>query len=313
MKKIIIVAVLLLICCKTEKLFALDLDSDTSFGSLSFVEGLSADGDFKNRRRRDADRTTVWNFDYVLTSTKTLDPTSGNTVKDDTSEFDGGLGVNKKDDFEYGLGLTYATTPQESLRDYGPNIYYGFTTLLGQKSESFTPDASIKFTLSQLTYIQAFSSSFTSRTGKLKPTTGTSAISQVFPKVEANFDVTETFSLKLAYTYYFYNRNVNDFLQTLDSPRAVAVGLGNLSSSVSGFNTDSKEIEFTILPIDLWEIDLQGTEATSAIDSSPGWTGKAGALYDFTKNWRAGVSFQYETNELLTDNIYTLSVKYASE
>jgi hypothetical protein len=311
MKKFTFVLFLVLASLTPQELFALDADSDTSLGSSTFIEVLSVDGDF-GTRRRDPTKKGIWNLDYTLTRSKITNST-GTDVIDNTSEFDAGLGQNKKDDYEYGIGLTYASTPEESLKDVGPNIYLSLSSFVGQKTDDFSPQMTFKLTLSELTYTQTFSTSYTARNGELKPSTGSSAISQVFPKLEMDLDLFTALSMKLEYTYYFYNRNVNDFLATLDSPRSVAVGLGNLSGAVSGFNTDLKEIDFTILPVDRWEIDLQDTETTSAIDSSAGWTFKEGVLFDFTKHWRGGLAYQYVTNSLLTDHVYTASVKFTTD
>jgi opacity protein-like surface antigen len=86
--------------------------------------------------------------------------------------------------------------------------------------------------------------------------------------------------------------------------------LSNLAGTISGFYLNQNELDFYLYLGDDWEIDNTETMATSALDSSLAWTTKTGFLYDLADDWRLGANYEYEDNDLFTDHIYTLSVKY---
>lgn len=284
---------------------AFDFGSDTSTGSQTFSEALSFDGYFGRRG--------TWSVDYTYSRQQSPN-SAGIQVIDNTTELDLAFGAKQKKFSEWAIGLTFANTPDENLKDTGPNFYFGQTFPLTERSEKdFYPTLAYKLTLSDLNYVQTFSTTALTRTGKVKPVTGSSSINQVFPELQLTWEPSDSFTFKGAYTRYFYNRNVNDFLTTLDSPRAVAVGIFGLTNAVSSFNTDMWELDVEWTPLDSWEFDEEATAATSAADGTTAWTFKEAALYNISKSWVLGLAYEYEQSDILTENIYTLTIKYSDD
>ncbi len=298
-------------------LYAFDFNSDTSGGSQTFSEALSFDGYWDDNSNLTPNelamvRRSIWSADYIY-SRQQVSNSSGVNIADNTSELDLGAGYRMKKTYEYGVGLTYAVTPDENLRDVGPNIYYSKTLPLAPPSEDFYSTLAVKLMLSDLNYVQTFTTSILTRTGKSKPVNGESGINQLFPTLALTWNALESLTVKGEYAHYFYSRNVNDFLATLDSPRAVAVGIFGLTNAVSSFNTDLWQLEVNWFPIDKWEFDAGGTIATSAIDGSSPWTLKESVLFDFSKYWSGGLSYEYEQSNTLVEHLYTITFKYSGD
>jgi hypothetical protein len=307
----------LLICSLffTPWAYAINISSDTSYGGYTQEEVISADGIFgKSIDELESKKPRgnwVWTGVYTFDQTSSYD-SNANLVTDQTSEIILTTGLKVPLKAEYGMGLNYANTPQEYLKSYGPTIYCGHTFELGKQRDDFTPTLGLKLTLTALAYVQTFSTDTTTRTKKLRPTTGSSSITQSSALLETTWDLFDPLTFKLNYTIYGYNHNVSDFLNTLDSARAVSAGNTGLSNAVSGFSFDMKEVDINWFPFDNWEFDEQATESTNASDGSASWSFKEGLIYNFSKNFRTGLSQQFETSETLTDHIYTLTLKYLS-
>ena len=308
--------VLLCILFFSQITLAFNLSSDTSYGGYTQEEVVNADGIFgksiDERKDKGARENWVWSGSYTFDQTESYD-SNANLVTDQTSTVVLTSGGKAPLKYEYGGGLNYSTTPQEYLKDFGPEIYYGKTFELTKHHDDFTPTLGVKLTLTDLGYIQTFSTETVSRTKKLRPFSGSSSINQGSALLETTWDLLDPLTFKLNYTYFVYNRNVADFLNTLDSARSVAANASGLSSAVAGFSTDMKEVDINWYPFDNWEFDEQATESTNASDGSASWTFKESFVYSFSKKFRAGLSHEFETSETLTDHIYTASLKYASD
>lgn len=298
--------------------WAVNVSSDSSLGVLGFTQYVSFDGDFEKDDfdwSNDDLNRWIWNMDYTLSLTNTTD-VYGNATVDQTTALSFGTGYDTKS-WNYGGALKYSSTPQESLRDYGPNLYLGYTFDLRKKpknskdedDDEFIPWAGFKLSLTDLGYTQIFYPNFPFRK-KVYTVTGSNNINQLATQVDTLFAPINILTLRASYYLYAYDQDVNNFLSNLNSPRAVNTGASQFSDTLSGFPLDTKEISVRWRPIKKTVFEQTDSETTSASDGSFVWSVKEKIMYWIFDSWQVGGSFEFITSPTLTDHEYTLSWRY---
>jgi len=323
----------------SQKAMALDVSSETSRGSFILEEDLNIDGDFepkvpeedekkvklkKSKKEEDVKTKWVWSIEYSYTQTSSYQTgatlNSSILIVDEASDLNLSTGADKEDDFAYGLGIDYSETPEESLKDFGPNIYLSETYKLGKaktspaEEDEFTRTIAFKLTLQDLSYVQTFFGTVgLTQTSKSRPVIGSSTINQFAPELEATLGLLDSLTLKATYTYYMYDRDVNQFLNNLNSPRSVSTGAAGFASAISGFPSSEVEIDINWFPFDDWEFDEEATDTITETDGSHGYTFKEVALATVFTSWKFGLSYEYEQSETLNDHVYSAILKWSSD
>ncbi len=288
---------------------AVELSSDTQVGSYLIQETLGASGDFESAQLSHGKKPAEplpsfnWNAVYdIIKTTSAGDGISGGGVTDTTNQITLDLGYDNKNTFDVSFGIQYANTPQEALKYFGPelSLKYNFSSVISAK---------VEFT--DLTYTQTFTTNTVTKRGLPRPSNSDNVIKQVASEFELDVNPTDNFSVKVSYSYYFYDRDVNSFLQFLDSPRSVAMGASAFSGTVGGFPAWQESLGLVWTPGKLWEFDGDIVGSPAASDGSWTWSYKGGFLYELFADFRAGLSLEYEYAPTLTDHIYGISLKYS--
>ncbi len=295
------------------------LTSDTSGGSATFIEALNYDSGDRGQAE-----ATQYNYNLGIT----YDHTSSLGVSDNNTQFTGGLG-GKKDPVDFGLGVTYAVDPGENLKDLGANFYLGYTVTLGkseatenlhradtsQESEpsdagsegkEFTPVIGVKGTAAFLSYTldQRLAGG-----GARKLRAAGLQIGQSAYGLELNAAPSALIDGKIGFTGYHYNRDVTSFVNALDSPRAVELGVGGLSTTANGFPSYMYNFSFTLYPLDAWDFVFDMQRQKSKYDGSFSDAIKLTAEHDFDEKWKGGLGAEYDTGTLV-QTLGLLTVAY---
>jgi len=284
------------------------LQSDTSVGSTNLTEALTYDGSQDNPSLEGG---FDWNLAFTLS--RTTQPATDGTpdVRDTTSELSGGggYGING---FAAGAGLTYSTTPAEGLHSLGPNLRVGYTYKFGEPepaenggageetSPSFRPSVGLKALFSNLAYTEDLTGSAAPRTDKRKlapnPAAASESIVQRSAGLQLDVAPWDWLSFKAIYTRYFYNKNVHDFIERLDSPRAVQLGASGFGATLAGFPSHEAEFGATIRFLEAWSVDATDTLSKSANDGSASYSLKIAVNRDIGETWRAGVGMEHDSS-----------------
>ena len=296
------------------------INSETSMGTDTFIQTLEYDGAAASVD--DTDIGLLWNIGSTYSRTSTT--SNGIKATDNTTSVDGGLGWQHKQ-LEFGAGLTYANTPAEKLHETGPSAYLSYTFNFGNAqtdssatdsnkteanadtdtdsdADSFTPSLTLKGDYGHLNYTALANHNRTEV-----------QLNQTSMGVTATLSPLAWLSVEGAYTHYTYDRNVDLFLNRLNSRRFVAGGLGNFASTVSGLPAHSTEGVITLTPVEKWTIELDDTRTISQSDSSITNATEFIVSHEIG-DWEIGVGAEHDhsnsTTAPFTENLGLLNVSY---
>jgi len=306
------------------------LDSVTTAGSGTISEGLTYNGSPVEAPKA-GEGKFGWNVGYTFSKQTQSATSSSPEITDNTSDFT--AGVSYKNGWEVGGGLSYSTTPAESLHSFGPNLFAGYLFELHtsepndqpktpdaspkptpqKSSKGFQPSIEVKAGFSSTTYTEDLSAT-TARTGAKKVAVGTrktsEGITQTAFSPEVIASLLEWVSVRATYTHYKYNKDVKAFLALLDSPRAVQIGAANFGSTLSGFPSSTFELGATFYFLDVWNFTPSYTWSKYASDGSTGNSLKLALNREIGDHWSVGLGFEHDKSNGSLQNLGILSLDY---
>lgn len=301
------------------KAFAVSISDRTFVGTNSSGSNLNGDGDFEQNPDPSKD---IWSWNLGLSSTTStfIDPATNINIVDKTSGISGGVNWLMPTELEAFAGYSFASTPEENLTDSGPNLGLSYTINLknapkktspegAEPTDDFVPSVYLKTNFSYLKYNQ--SSTTTTSTRRLRVTrtaTATNAIDQNAYTLEGGISPLEWISLRYTFIKYNYSRDINAFLQYLDSPTLRTKSAG-LSNAVSGFPTDLKETAVTFYPLEYWSLEFIYSVTVQASDFSF-LNSTEGTLYRQLGQWKVGFGYKQEYSLASFDQIYSIFGSY---
>ncbi|MBC7691962.1 MAG: hypothetical protein H7222_09340 [Methylotenera sp.] len=325
----------------TPSALADSLTSDTAVSSDSFIEALSYRGSPTDRT---ADSGPSWSLEYSRTSS-----TLG-TISDVSHGFSGGVAYRTTGGWEIGGGLYRGTTPDENLTSFGPNFRIGKSFDLGANvplnhakprifqagstrkenatpleesdasddgDEPFRPSFELAANFGSLAYQQesaatAGTATPVKRNGRKTrlPANTPNSITQSSFGLDASWSCLDWLSLNASFMKYRYSKNINTFLQYLDSPLAARTGGSGFSSTVGSFPESMTVVGTTLSPTDFWDVDLSAALSHAASGQSETKAVKILANRDLGKHWRLGGGVERSTSELVAETIGHLSIGY---
>jgi hypothetical protein len=283
----------MLLCLLTEFAHALpNLEFEYLGGGQDASSTLTLDGDFYQAKENQDSYN--WSIDggrsksLSTSSTPGTPSTSATTITDTTTDVGVGVGYKSNSLVTVDGSFDYDTTPEEALADHGVTLNLGKTWLFNnEKPDEFQPRFNIKLTAGQMTYLETFSTTRVRRKkGALPlPVKGSNSIQQYFVGGSTYVKPVDWFRTKIEYKNYSYSKDVNSFLEYLDSQNRRAIGLNN---AVSGFSENDLMIEFDFFYGD-WELDLSKDWTRIAADTSMSTTYKGVIYRDIGEKWRVGL------------------------
>jgi hypothetical protein len=219
-----------------------------------------------------------------------------------------------------GLSGSFSTTPAENLSSFGATGFLSKSIELGTRTEaeedddSFLPTIGVRGSVGYQHYAQTVSDdSGSKRKGSRRKRTRTEeqSIGKVSLDLTLNLDLFESFGVFGSYTRYVYTRDVTDFMDVLDDPRAIASGAAEFSSTLSGFS--SNEIEAGVdltLPLDLSlaiSKSLAANETTSVITHAY----SVELNKDWGSYWSTGIGADRFVSNGSSQDLYNFSLSYS--
>ena len=286
--------------------FGLSAKSKLQVGAGGYDETLSAEDDFVEGSHRRRTEDWFWSFDGEFAETP------------DTSL----TGYESGPGFGAAVFYTYSYTPEESLIGAGPEFDFYYLFDLVPKSEpgpsakterkvSTNSTMRIKTGIKSTEYIQTFTGSTApGNNGAPRPTTGFNNLRQISQISGVSISPSKFLTTGLTFTYYFYNRDVADFLNFIQSPSAARTSIGGFANSITNFAQSSLEWTASIYPSDDWSIDLEIIDSISAVDISQGWSFQ-GIVSRSIEEWTIGLGCENDQSPLNGNNYYgVLNIEY---
>jgi hypothetical protein len=310
------------------------VSSVTAIGSTSFTQNLTLAGTLGEKTKPDpvpqkgspggapsaasvvpAPQSDLWgwNLGYTYAKTTALDPATNQNVTDKTQAFNGGFSWRQPTHWSLGAGLAYAATPDENLTSFAEDVSIGYKLKFGRavpgSGESrFRPSLRLREHVTQTAYNQSFSTSAATRK-KVRVVNQVNSIHQIKFDTALTYEVSAPVTLVAGYARYTYDRDINAFLNNLDSARAIRTGAAGFASTVYGLPQSSVRGEVDLYPSEDWEIDISEMRVVSASDGSQAHETGIEVFDDVRDFLRLGVGFQYESSSQLIDRIYHLSAE----
>jgi hypothetical protein len=219
-----------------------------------------------------------------------------------------------------GLSGSFSTTPAENLSSFGGTGFFSKTFELGtrvdeeEEDDSYLPTLGFRGSAGYQHYSQTVSgTSGPQRRGsqRKRPRTQDQTIGRVSLDFTVNFDPFEWLGIYGAYTRYLYTRNVSNFIDVLDDPRAIASGAAEFSTTLSGFS--SREVEAGAdfsLPLDI-SLNVSKSIATNEATSILTHSYSVELTKDWGSKWTTGIGAdRYVIEDSLLD-LYNVSLSYS--
>ncbi len=218
-----------------------------------------------------------------------------------------------------GFSGSFSTTPAENLSSFGATGFLSKNFELGTRSEdeedeSYLPTIGLRGSVGYQHYSQtALDDSGSKRKGskRKRPKTEDQSIGKGSLDLTLNFDPFEWFGVYGSYTRYLYTRDVSNFMDVLDDPRAIASGAAEFSSTLSGFS--SREIEAGLdltLPLDL-SLTVSKSLATNETTSILTHSYSMELNKDWGKSWSTGIGADRYVSNGSSQDLYNLSLSYS--
>ena len=304
------------------------LDSRTSLGASSLIETLAYDSAPGTGESRFS-----WNLSITGSQVKSpsVDGTSDDVVNK-SFDFDGGVAAQVASGLQLSVGFLYAATPSEFLRSFGPHLSADYTIYFGarpdphvpkpdsvdtsfmdgdddDKTPSFVPNLSFRGSYSRT----KFATDSGQRRRLVNSSTIVTATDEILQSgygLELTLAPWDWSSVRIGYTRYRYNKDVQTFLGHLDQQQAVNAGLTSLSATVSGFARDSSEIGISVEPSELWTVDLSLTTTHAELDESPGHGSRLNVSREFSELWKLGLGVERDVSPTTTQSALIVDVAY---
>lgn len=268
---------------------ATTLGAEVNRSSQASSQALTADGPYQNK-------DFGWDLSYTHTTTQA-------TVTDTTHDLILGSGWATKA-FSANLDLNYSSTPEENLASYGPTLSFSYTHFFGAvpnadaaKFEAFRTSLKTVLELSTLNYEETFSvGGGGRRKGALvRPTTGNNTIQQKSVMLGLRWKPQSWLQLKAGETKYSYSKDVNQFLQYIESPAVTQVSSG-MNNALAGFYDSTRKLEIDFYFLEDWELDLSQAQSRVLSDSSLTTVSAVSAGVNLGENWYTAVGVKNVTS-----------------
>jgi hypothetical protein len=215
------------------------------------------------------------------------------------------------------VDLGFALSPADRYHQLGPSVELGRRFELGAPNESgFAPTIELRGLFSYLRFTQSFNNDTGSRpegrrARRVSQTTGTEAIAQTGAGLEIATAPWAWLSTRFYYLHYTYDRNLDAFLEFLDSPRAVRAGAAGFSSVLSSFPSQTFGFGFLFSVGSRWQLGLDGIRSRNALDGSDMDTARAQVWYELNTSWTLGLGTQREISSGESDTMGLASVTFS--
>jgi hypothetical protein len=293
-----------------------DFGSSTSVGDGTLSQTLSLSKRFKEKGEEES--RSVY-LSYTLTRNE-VGATTG-TLSDTfnyTHSVGGSYSVSGK--VRRGLSGSFSTTPAENLSSFGGTGFLSKTIELGTRSEdeeeeeSFLPTIGLRAAVGYQQYAQTVEKvSGSQRRGsqRKRPRTEDQSIGKGSIDLTLNLDPFEWFGVYGSFTKYIYTRDVSNFMDVLDDPRAIASGAAEFSSTLSGFS--SREVEAGIdltLPLE-FSLNLSKSLASNEVTSVLTHSYSVELTKDWGKSWTTGIGADRYVSDGSSQDLYNVSLSYS--
>jgi hypothetical protein len=331
MNKITHLSLPLLIAFTSIPAIADSLESETTGSATNFSEGLSYSG------------TSSENPDFSLNAGYTFSTSKSEEtgLTDKNHEVTAGLGW--RDNWDIGGGLAYTSTPDEYLKNVGPNVYLGYVFRFGEApklakikapkpkvqskndkdkdneddddtASKFIPSVELKGKFTFLKYTESFTAAVQGpgKLGAQKTRTVSYDLQmgQEAMELSLNLSLLEWLSIDASYTKYQYANDLATFMSKLDSPRAVALGAGGFSSVLTGFADRAGSLSITVYPAESWELAAEGSTSRNALDFTVTKSGKVSVSKELFEHWKLGVGIGRDSSPTFKQNSGSLKLAY---
>lgn len=269
--------------------------SSTSAGQGNFSEGVSLLGDHPV--------TETGAIDWSAAYTYSRAPVGADSNLTNAAN----LTVGYRDAWDVGGGIDLSGTPAENLKSFGPQAWLGYIFSWGEGGKrSIEPRLAYHGDTYKQTFVGTAAARAGSRRQVARPTTGTQSIHQSEWNLGVDVSVWEFLGLRASASSYGYSRDVNSFLATLDSPRAVSTGASSFSTTLGGFPKSSVEAGVTFYPFESWDFILDFTRTKVQADNTTSTASKAELEKEFSRAFKLGLGFDHETSAQLGEENLTL-------
>jgi hypothetical protein len=288
------------------KVSALSFSEETDWGSAEFSQSVSGDGPLGT----DEDAPFSWNVDYNYQKLNLANP-GGVPIIDNTNTFSGALNWDQITGWGTSMNADYSGTPAEDLssRGMGFSLAYKFQYGPPQK-EDFVAFLNSRLSLEATDYLETFTGSVARKKGVARPVAGTAELRQIMVNLEESWAPRPTWRFKLGWQGYGYNRNVAQFESALDTPAALARGVGAFSNTVGGLPLWSAMTRVAWKFSENWRFKLDETFAIIAADHSKSSTTKAVFEVSLSEQWQATLGAMYETSDTFTDWLGVVGISW---
>jgi len=252
---------------------------EANVGNNSYVNSLRYDGS------QSAPFPWAWSFEFGLSD-------SQSAVGIDFSEhLSGGVTKSLEADWKWGGGVNYSVCPLDSLTAIGPELFVGKMFRLG--TISFDDDESVGQPVqSRVEPTIDIQAGLAFNEYLHSAPLATPSMLQTELRLGVIFSLVKQATLSAHFSSYFYNQNATTFSQSLLTTQSVRVSTTGFMSVLSGFQSETAELNFTFEWIDRWKF-IVGSSFATAID----FTGNVGvhmaANYDLSPAWNVGLGGQY--------------------
>jgi hypothetical protein len=307
----------------TPQSWATSVKSKLQLGAGGYDETLTGEGDFIDGSHAKKTDDWFWSMDVEFSQVPSTSTTTGSATP---NVIDHSYTYLPETGFEMGNGLgtvfnyTYSYTPEENLVDSGPELDFYYYFYLEEphfiedkpkskdKGADFKPTMKIKIGGKDIEYVQTFNGTTKpGKDGQTSPTTGFNNLRQIGALEEVTISPWSLITAGVTFTYYFYDRNVGDFLNYIGTPTALRLGAGGFSSSITDFAQSTIDATLSIYPAEKWTIDLELINSVSALDLSLGWDYEI-TLSRTLGDWTVGLGVERDTSPLIGNFNYVTFV-----
>ncbi len=283
---------------------ALYLSQQTLYSSAQLIESLNSDGDIGT-----VDAPFSWNL--YAGYDKTTTPNDGAPpIVDETYSYSGG--INWAGDSDYGLGgkLNYSNTPAEQLEARGAQVTasYHWSYAAFDAETLFTPYLTFKIIGSTTNNIETFSGQIPRKKGAPTNVGGISELQQSVIGFDFNWKPVKFWRFDFEVDQSFFNRDVANFQNRLDSATAFQTGMSGFTGTVGGLSRVTYNFGIFWEFVTGWRIDLTEQYSLLAADNSSSSTTKTTIYDQITKRWKITTGVEVERSNALNDTLAILEL-----
>jgi hypothetical protein len=274
---------------------------EVSEGSQTTSQEVSGQGDWNTITAKSTETRYKWDLSYTHSIVDFKD-TSGQVLSDTSHTVTLGSSLRTHDNWSFGGDFNYSKTPEENLQSTGVIFSLGKRyPIKSLGDDDFDPYVGWELSAGYDNYTQTFTREVRRKAGATpRPQTGKDEILRSTGKIAVSAGPWEWLAMKVAYSKFSFNKNVNDFLQYLDVHQAIGKASSGFEDALSGFydNTLTESIYFYLT--ETWEFDLEHSQSTVAADKSTATYDRATLLWDMTDKWTVSLGVEQDRSSVTT-------------